>query len=342
MTTKHKTWFHCLLTAMTLSAVPAAAQDQGKFSGLIFGDFYQVFGHSNPAIEDMNGFWFRRVYLTYDRSIAEKFKTRIRFEANSPGDFSTSGALDPFLKDLYVTYVGELFQVTLGLQPTLTFANVEDFHGYRYIEKTPLDLYKMADSRDTGLSIRGKSAGDGRTQYAVMVGNDSGTKSETNKGKAIYLLVGHWFTDNLYVEGTADFRDKPAGEDWTTFTGFVGYKQGKVNAGLVYGSQDRNDTSSGDINLGVWSLYLGIQASETVKPFLRVDMLSDPVPGAAGISYLAIDPTATPTLYIIGIEFKLADGVYITPNVELVTYRDAAGPDPDDIVIGRLTYFAKF
>ncbi|MER3462170.1 MAG: hypothetical protein C4342_03980 [Armatimonadota bacterium] len=330
------------MIGIAFSGTTATAQDQGKFSGLVFGDFYQVLGHSDPTIEGLNGFWFRRIYLTYDRSITDKFKTRVRFEANSPGDFSTSGGLNPFLKDVYVTYVSKLFGVTLGLQPTPTFGNVEDFHGYRYIEKTPLDLYKMADSRDSGLAIRGKSAGDGRTQYAVMVGNDSGTKSETNKGKAIYLLVGHWFTENLYAETTADFRDKLGSEDWTTVTGFVGYKQGKVNAGLLYGNQERNNTSSGDVSLSVWSLYVGIQASETVKPFFRVDSLSGPVPGASTISYLKIDDTATPTLYIVGIEFKLADGVYLTPNVELVTYRDAAGPKPDEIIIGRLTYYAKF
>lgn len=323
------------------TTVTTMGQDQGKLSGLVFGDFYQVFGHSDPAIEDLNGFWFRRLYLTYDRSVAEKFKARVRFEANSPGDFSTSGVLDPFIKDLYVAYVDKAYEVTLGLQPTPTYTNIEDFHGYRYIEKTPLDLYKITDSRDSGLSFRGKS-GDGKTEYFLMIGNDSGTKSETNKGKAFYVRLGHWFNQNFYVEGTADFRDKPAGEEWTTLSGFLGYKQHKVNAGVIFGSQKRNDTSTGDVDLDLWSFYVGVQATDTVKPFFRVDFLSDPVPGASGISYLAIDDTATPTLYIIGVEFKLAEGVYITPNVEFVTYRDAAGPDPDDIVIGRLTYFAKF
>ncbi len=334
-------WIHISVVALALGAVPAAAQDQGKFSGLVFGDFYQVFGHSDPAIEDLNGFWVRRVYLTYDRSFAEKFKARVRFEAASPGDFSTSGVLDPFLKDLYVAYVGQLFEVTLGLQPTPTYSNIEDFHGYRYIEKTPLDLYKITDSRDSGLSYSGKSA-DGKTGYFLMIGNDSGTKSETNKGKAYYARIGHWFTDSIYAEGTADFRDKPGSEEWTTFSGFLGYRKDKVNAGVIYGAQQRDNTSSGDIDIAVWSFYLGVQATETVKPFFRVDFLNDPVPGASGISYISIDDNATPTLYIVGVEFKLADGVYITPNVELVSYRDAAGPEPDDIVIGRLTYYAKF
>lgn len=338
---KIKTYLIFMPAALMAAATTAVGQDQGRFSGLVFGDFYQAFGHSDPAIEDMNGFWVRRMYLTYDRSFAEKFKARVRFEANSPSDFTTNGLLDPYLKDLYVTYVGKAIEVTLGLQPTPTYANIEEFHGYRYIEKTPLDLYKITDSRDTGLSLKGKS-GDGKTEYFLMIGNDSGTRSETNKGKAFYVRFGHWFNQDFYVEGTADFRDKPAGEDWTTLSGFLGYKKDRINAGVIYGSQKRNDTSSGDINLDLWSLYLGVQASETVKPFFRVDLLSDPVPGASTIGYLAIADNATPTLYVVGIEFKLADGVYITPNVELVTYREAAGPEPDDILIGRLTYYARF
>ncbi len=323
-------------------AATAGAQDQGKLSGLIFGDFYQVFGHNDPTIEDLNGFWVRRVYLTYDKNIAEKFKARVRFEANSAGDFSSSSKLDPFLKDLYIAYVGDTYVATLGLQPTPTFGSVEDFHGYRYIEKTPLDLYKMADSRDQGISIAGKFPGDGKTSYVLMIGNDSGTGSETNKGKAFYIRLGHWFTDQIYVEGNADFRDKPGSEKWTTLSGFAGYKGEKINAGLVFANQQRDNTSGGDIDLTVWSFYVGFQATPEVKPFARVDFLSDAVPGASGISYLAIADNATPTLYIIGVEFKLADGVYLTPNVEIVNYRDAVGPTPDDIVIGRLTYFAKF
>jgi hypothetical protein len=41
-----------------------AQPTSGKLSGYLFGDYYMVSQHHNPAIKGMNGFWFRRVYFT--------------------------------------------------------------------------------------------------------------------------------------------------------------------------------------------------------------------------------------------------------------------------------------
>lgn len=329
--------FSSLWLAFLLSfAVDSRAQD--KFSGLVFGDYYWVGDHHVSTIDGMNGFWFRRIYLTYDRKLPENMDVRIRFEANSPGNFTGTDRLNPFLKDVYIRYTGKGYQVLLGLQPSPTFANIEDFHGYRYIEKTPADLYLIADSRDTGISLKGKSP-DGKTGYWLMIGNDSGTRAETNKGKAFYVTLNHWVTPEVYLEAYGDFRDKPGAEDWTTFSGFLGYKKGPVDAGLNYLYQKREVSGGPDINLDGASFYIGYQASKKVKPFFRVDVMNDPIPGANTISYIVLSPDAKPTLYIAGMEFRLTNNVYITPNVEWVTYRDGS-PNPGDDVIFRLTFYS--
>src|SRR4029453_14193884 len=61
-----------------------------KFSGLMFGDYYWYYrwhqdqiSDTNPtSVEGQNGFWFRRLYLTYDYDYSEKFTTRFRLEMN--------------------------------------------------------------------------------------------------------------------------------------------------------------------------------------------------------------------------------------------------------------------
>jgi hypothetical protein len=87
----------------------------GKFSGLMFGDYYWYFDRhqdgisfSDPTpVEGQHGLWFRRIYFTYDFAYNEKLTTRFRLEANSNGDF-TGGDLTPYVKDAYLkwTYAG--------------------------------------------------------------------------------------------------------------------------------------------------------------------------------------------------------------------------------------------
>src|SRR6185503_4120575 len=47
------------------------AEPSWKISGLMFGDYFWVATDHRDAIEDQNGFWFRRIYLTYDQKFSE-------------------------------------------------------------------------------------------------------------------------------------------------------------------------------------------------------------------------------------------------------------------------------
>ena len=79
-----------ICTLAVLSVALAGAQ--GKFSGLVFGDyFYNVAkdtGFSRlsrtvvPGSKDFQAFQIRRIYFTYDNDISEKFTARFRLEGN--------------------------------------------------------------------------------------------------------------------------------------------------------------------------------------------------------------------------------------------------------------------
>ncbi|MGQ9470697.1 MAG: hypothetical protein ACUVR0_03285 [Candidatus Aminicenantales bacterium] len=51
------------------------------------------------------------------------------------------------------------------------------------MEKTPLDLYQMGDSRDFGIAFRGSIGKKELFSYHIMIGNGEGVKSEVNKEK---------------------------------------------------------------------------------------------------------------------------------------------------------------
>ncbi|MDZ7680519.1 MAG: hypothetical protein U5J63_02125 [Fodinibius sp.] len=71
---------------------PAMAQlsvgDSGTFSGRVYSDYYWMAKHHNADIEGQNGFWFRRIYATYEQQLGDGFSSRLRLEIELSGRFS--------------------------------------------------------------------------------------------------------------------------------------------------------------------------------------------------------------------------------------------------------------
>ncbi|HYN40470.1 MAG TPA: hypothetical protein VE129_01740, partial [Thermoanaerobaculia bacterium] len=154
--------------ATASAADPAQSKPAGKpwyekveIGGLLFGDAYAVVTHHDPAIDNQYGFWLRRGYLTFDFAIATTWSARFRLEVNSPGDFESSSRMTPFVKDAYVAWKDKGHELYLGISPSPTFERVEDFWGYRAVEKPALDLYRLGSSRDFGVAYKGRMA-DGK------------------------------------------------------------------------------------------------------------------------------------------------------------------------------------
>ena len=116
-------WFAAALVAVFFMPARAGAQTtsgqagqtgdpkfpSSKISGLMFGDYYwfaqshrDELSSTDPTpVRELQGLWFRRLYLTYDYNYNERLTTRFRLEANSNGDF-TGGDIVPYVKDAYL------------------------------------------------------------------------------------------------------------------------------------------------------------------------------------------------------------------------------------------------
>jgi hypothetical protein len=327
------------------STAPAAERpwyQRIAVSGLLFGDAYAVVDHHDPELEDQNGFWIRRIYLTFDFDVAEHWTARLRMEANTPGDFETSGKLEPFVKDAYLAWKGGDHSVLMGISPSPTFEFIEGFWGYRAVEKTPLDLYRMGSSRDFGVAAKGRLAG-GRVSYHAMLGNGAGESSETNEGKKVMLAVGFQATDALVFELYADTEDRPDSADRTTYQGFLGWKGGKCRVGLQYAHQERQLEGGPDEPLAVGSIFGVVDLSARSKLLLRYDRSFDGNPEAGRIPYFRFADDTGFDLALVGFDWSLAKQVSLIPNVEYVTYRETGGrPAPDDDLMARLTLYFRF
>lgn len=345
-----------LVVALAL-AVPVAAQQPApeaaakpapapyKISGLVFGDYYSFPKSHLENWEGQNGLWLRRVYLTYDHTFSPTLTTRLRLEMNSNGKLQ-GGALEPYLKDAYLqwTFSGKQ-RLMAGIHPSLAFEFVESVWGLRHVEKTPIDLYRLDSSRETGVTLSGPVNASGTLKYAAQFGNDSGINAETDKRKG-YRLAARYETDpGLSVEGMFARSDRAGDADRTTGQIFGALRGERGRAGAQYVRQTRqaaDGSSAPDLELDVYSGFgvYEVQPDKT-SAFVRVDRYNDPCPDCAGIDYLPIDTTRPFTLTVAGLDIAVHRAVRISPNVEWVKYGSRAGSatSPADDLAARLTFF---
>jgi hypothetical protein len=330
--------------AETLETKPVVRPwyERVTISGLLFGDAYVVAAHHDPDIENQNGFWLRRGYLTFDFTVAEKWSARLRMEANSPGDFVTNSDLHPFVKDAYLEWKDEGHDLYLGISPSPAFDLVEHVWEYRAVEKTPLDLYRLASSRDFGVAYRGH-AFDGKFLYHAMLGNGAGQGSETNEGKKGMLSLAFQATKQVIVEFYADVEDRPGSTDRSTYHAFVGFKGAAFHSGVEYASQDRQTDAGPDQTIAVGSVFGVWDFAEKLSLLARIDRSFDGNPEAEQIPYWVLANDTKFDLALVGLDYRIQRVVSLIPNIGYVAYRETDGrPAPDNDLIVRLTLSCQF
>lgn len=319
-----------------------ASSPTWKISGYMFGDYYLVPNHRKSTIEGQNGFWFRRIYLTYDHTWTKALSTRFRLEMNSPGNFSTKASLTPYVKDAYLKYTSGRHAVLFGIAPTPTFEFIEGVWGYRSVEKTPLDLYKWDSSRDFGITVQGALNAGKTLNYTAQIGNGSGTTSETDKEKVVRGAVNYRAKSGLLLEGYVDRQNRLGTADYSTWHVFAGFQKATYRLGGQYASQSRHRATptAADLNLTLFSVFAAAKVSSRVNAFARVDRNFDPVPGGETIDYLPFSDQAKSMLTILGLDFSVDKPLRIQPNIEIVSYgKDSQGLQVPKDVNARVTVY---
>lgn len=334
--------FLCLITFQSQAQVSVG--DKGELSGLIYADYYWIAHHHNLNLESKNGFWFRRIYLTYDHTFNDAFSSRLRLEMNSAGDFESDTEMIPEVKDAYLKWQNDRHQVLAGISGTPTWGLVEDVWGYRSVEKSPLDLYDFGSSRDFGLAAKGQIDPGGKFNYHFFLGNGNSNRPDIDKGKKFMLSLGYNLTDQLVVEGYADYNEATNGRDHFTTQIFAGYQSEDVNLGALYAYQYREALIGAPASkLDLVSAFGNINFSDTMKGYLRADHLFDPYEGGSDNAYIPFAERGESTFVVGGLDILLQEQIHLMPNVESIFYGEsAAGITPFTDVIPRLTLFYEF
>lgn len=336
-----------ILTSLSSLSFAQKSEDEagGKFSGYMFGDYYYNIQHHNPDIKDQNGFWFRRIYFTYDYIIGSGFSTRLRLEMHNNGDYEDSKIIVPFVKDAYLAYEFSKQKAYFGIAPPPTFELIEKIWGYRSVERTPLDEQRMASSRDFGIGMKGQFDSKGKFRYHVMIGNSAGTKQDVDKDKSFMASLSYWVTEGIVFQIYGDRAERNGLTNTYIGQAFLGYISDKLHGGLQYSKQvlKTKDTHSDNINLSVLSFFLTGNIFKKIKLFGRVDRMFEPNPFGGDIAYSPTDTTSSFFLFIAGIDFQVVKDVSIMPNIQYVKYdANDEGITPSNDLYARLTFFWRF
>jgi len=332
-----------LTAALLLLVIPGVClKGEGKFSGLMFGDYYYALAHHDATVENNNGFWLRRIYFTYDNTLTDKIAMRFRLEMNSPGDFKTSTTLIPFVKDAYLaTKIGK-HTLMLGLISTPLYDNLDEYWGYRPMEKTPIDLFKFGNSREFGLGLKGALDAKNKLTYTVVVGNGAGTKSETDRGKAVYGRLNFQPVPALFFELYADYTDMGNDSSVNILQAFAGVKGKWGRSGLNYGMRTAKQAgTSSDLKFA--SLFAVFKVSPKLDIVGRFDRMLDANPNGSKIEYIPMAGNAKANVLLAGLGWSLSENVKVIPNIKYVFY-DApeSGDKPQADFYTYLTLYFKF
>ncbi len=328
-----------LLALLSLSALKLPA----AISAYAFGDYYLVFKNHKEAVDGQHGLWLRRVYITYESDISDKLKARARLEFNSTGNFSTSAAnITPYLKDAYISFqYAPLHKVTAGIQDSLAYGNIEKFYGYRHLEKTMFDLYKVRSSRDFAIDFNGAFDKEKKFNYGVQFGNYSGNKNETDKYKQVGARLFVNVTPNLLVEVNGDVSVVSGVKTSFLVQGFVGYKDEWGRLGVNYGQETVKEDGKDDVDFGIFSAFAVAKIGKKLEAVARYDMSVDPQPYGQG-DYLPIEKGYKSNLAILGLAWNLHPKFQIMPNIKMVSYKENKGVKPGSDTYFNVTFYYQF
>ena len=312
-----------------------------KVGGLAYVDYFYRLGDDDETVlwqkpkdnlwdtdrdvtinDALHGFTYRRVYLTTDATISEKFKARFRLEANDK-HAGSKGPI-PFVKDMWVdwNYTGN-HSARVGVMPPPVFQLSEHVWGFRSLEKTILDVQGVNSSRDFGIRFDGPiPIRNGLARYAVMLANgDPPLYSNLSAlGGRSEILVEH----DKNKKGYAQISIHPS--DKLVFS--VGTDYGKyLNQFSLDGEVFRSPPYR-EVRTAVFGGYEGDVARFGVEAFLyelkREEEQTRTVRGENEAGYIETS-TFEPSSRLIGI--SVFGSIKVNPLVEFVGRLDLTKND---------------
>lgn len=320
---------------------PLSADEENPLEGFTlkgkaYFDYDYLLSSKGPAAEEYgkgwNNFKFRRAYFTLEHKFSDRFKFRLRTDADRKAD----DKLRVFLKHVYLEWSNLIpdSKLYIGLAATPIKELAEFCWGYRGLEKTLTDVYKIQTgqsidfaSADMGFALKGKIIKE--FGYYVMFSNGEGySHPEKDKYKKFAAQLQFLPFDGLTIAGYADVEKQDAASTNYTYKGDIVFKKDKIALGceLVQYIDNQNDLKRSGV-----SFYGNYLAAKEIKIFVRYDFYNPfiDVPDVKNdeINYI-----------IAGFDYMPHKLVHVMPNIRIKSYADDRRSDVFALLSFELKY----
>ena len=306
---------------------------QGQFSGVTYFDY--TYDLTENAAND-GGFGLKRVYFTYKQNLSENISYKFQTDVGQleVGDFDDNDQLDGTKKTQFVAYLKKAQldwktscgKLTFGMQGMNIFNVTEKTWGFRFLEKSPMDLNKFSSSADLGIGYSGKF---NNLNYNFMYTNGSGyKKSESDKYKKISVQlvygqknlskkdginIGTSFSIEPYDYENTDLSMTTKNKTLMAF--YSGYAGNELRIGTEFDIYVDKGT---DITQQIIAGYANYKISDKINILSRLDIFDPWAESIDDLDTTNINEEKDNEINIIaGFNYIPAKGLRITPNIRM-------------------------
>ena len=280
-----------------LTCISVSMAVDGKIGGITYFDYSKA--------DDESAFNFNRQYFSYAVDMSDDIKFKVIFDV---GRSATDSRLNTYLKKAQVNYKTTYTKISMGLIGTNTYGVQEKNWGYRFIEKSSIDLYKYSSTADIGVGFSRLLIENLHTSLQVV--NGEGFKQpQGDKYHKISFNTTYGERkinkNDGYNAGIIYSTEATDGDPTNMISAFGGFAGMGLRFGAEYDMLTKGDTESSIISVSANYSFM-----DNKDIFLRYDMYDgDTSIDKDGSSYM-----------ITGILLSCENGLSVVPNMRIKSY----------------------
>lgn len=310
---------------------PDPSSGNTSIGGTIFIDFTNLDQTSNGGKTGASGTSLdvTRFYLSFDHRFNDVWSANLTTDANYA---SATGESEFFVKKAYVQGAfSPLATLRVGAAGTPWIPFVEDWYGYRFVEKLLVDRMKFGSSADWGLHLSGA---DGVFDYQVSAVTGAGYRNPSRPDHVdvaarvgVQPVKGLVFAVGGY-EGHlgADTAASPALHTARRYDAMAAWNRDDLRLGAEWFRADnwQNVATPATDSAAGWSLW-GSYDLGHASVFARYDRVKPS---------RELDPSLRDTYWHAGVAFRVTRGVRIALAYKDERLRNTIGTDVHSREIG--------
>ena len=288
-----------IITLITCFTIGIAAE--GKIGGVTYFDY--------ATSEGKSAFNFGRQYFSYTGDASDNIKFNIVFDVWRTEEDTR---LVTFLKKAQIDYNTSYGKVSMGLIGTNTYGVQEKNWGYRFIEKSAIDLWKFSSTTDLGIGIS-KSVLDNLNMSLQITNGEGYKKPQGDKYHKISFNATYGerkLNKNEGYNAGVVYSTESTDNDPTNIISIFG---GFSGMGLRLGAEYDMLTKADNYESNIISIGTNYSVRDNIDVYVRYDMWDDNIKNIKnGKNYL-----------IAGILLNCDNGLSIAPNMRLTSYEES-------------------